>query len=121
VDGNEPRRRLGLYRLGYQVLNRDGSPVPGFEAPLETIRFDRLTPAAEARLVFASGSGIPFYRGGSTRFLYVVTSTLRDGAAAPGMWDTTSLPAGDYTLRVLAEDIRGNQAVANRDVAITKN
>jgi sugar lactone lactonase YvrE len=120
VNGNEPRRRLGLYRLGYQVLNRDGSPAPGFEVPRETIRFDRLTEASEARLIFASGSGIPFYRGGSTRFLYVVTSTLRDGIAATDTWDTATLPPGDYTLRILAADINGNEAIANRDLAITK-
>lgn len=120
VDGNERRRRLGLYRLGYQVLNRDGSPVPGFEQPLETIRFDRLTPAADARSIFASGSGIPFYSGGSTRFLYVVTSSLRDGVTSRGTWNAAALPPGDYTLRVLAADIRGNQAIANRDVAVTR-
>ena len=44
----------------------------------------------------------------------LVANVLRPGKHA-------SLPAGDYTLRVLAEDIRGNQAVANRDGAITKN
>jgi hypothetical protein len=119
VDGNLPRRRLGLYRLGYQVLHRDGSPAPGFQQPIETIRFDRLTPEADPRTIFASGSGIPFYSGGSTRFLYVVTSTLRDGVTAPGSWDTTTLPPGDYTLRILAADIRGNEADANHDVLVT--
>src|SRR6185503_2385336 len=59
VDGNERRRRLGLYQLGYQVLNRSGTPMPGFERPLETIRFDRLSPGSDAaRLAYASGSGI---------------------------------------------------------------
>ena len=32
VTGNEPRRRLGLYTLGYQVLNADGTPAAGFQA-----------------------------------------------------------------------------------------
>src|SRR5439155_22155339 len=40
VDGNEPRRRLGIYRLGYQVLSRNGTPAPGFNSPHETVRFD---------------------------------------------------------------------------------
>ena len=120
VNGNERRRRLGLYRLGYQVLNADGSPVPGFEEPQETIRFDRLEPDENAaRDVYASGSGIPFFRRGSTRFLYSVTSTLREGVASPGVWDTTTLPPGNYTLRILAADIEGNQALANRDVPVT--
>jgi hypothetical protein len=121
VNGNLARRRLGLYRLGYQVLHRDGTPTPGFLAPRETIRFDRILdtrPDAPA-IVYAEGSGIPFYSGGRTRFLYNVTSTFIDGLAEPGSWDTTLLPPGDYTLRILAADFSGNEAVANRDVPIT--
>jgi hypothetical protein len=120
VDANRPNRRLGLYRLGYQVLNPDGSPALGFETPLDTILFDRLTSGSEApRLVYAPGSGIPFYGRRVTRFLYVVTNTLRDGQASAGWWDTAQLPPGDYVLRVHAADIRGNEAIANRDVPIT--
>ncbi len=119
ADGNEARRRLGLYRLGYQVLERDGSPAPGFESPRETIRFDRLLPGSEAaRIVYASGSGIPFYGHRSTRLLYVVTNTLSGGAAAMGVWDADRLPTGEYTLRVLAADQTGNQAMANRDLPV---
>src|SRR5690606_3942954 len=33
VDGNLPRRRLGLHRVGYQVLQSQGRAVPGFERP----------------------------------------------------------------------------------------
>lgn len=120
VDGNEPRRRLGLYALGYQVLQRDGTPAPGFERPIETIRFDRLIPGTDAaRIVYASGSGIPFYGQRSTRLLYVVTNTLAGGVASMGVWDASRLPQGPYTLRVLAADSWGNAASANRDLAIT--
>jgi hypothetical protein len=120
ADGNRPNRRLGLFDLGYQILNRDGSPVAGFESAHRTLRFDRLSidPRA-ATLAYAPGSGIPFYRGRRTRFLYVVTNTLRDGTAAPGAWDTAALPNGDYIVRAWAADIRGNTALANRDVAVT--
>ena len=120
VNGNARRRRLGLYRLGYQVLNHDGTPVAGFESPLETIRFDRLAPERDAaRLVYWSGSGIPEYGRRSTQFLYVVTNTLRGGVASEGVWDTSALPAGDYIVRVLAADSSGNEAIANRDLAVT--
>lgn len=119
VDGNERRRRLGLYRLGYQVLNTDGSPAPGFMTPRETIVFDRFASSEAARAVYASGSGIPFFGRRSTRFVYVVTSTLRDGVAAVDRWDTRVLPPGDYTLRVMAADIAGNEAIANRDLQVT--
>lgn len=120
VDGNGARRRLGLYALGYQVLDRRGVPLPGFEQPRETIRFDRLQPGSDAaRIVYASGSGIPFYGGRSTRLLYVVTSTLAGGQASLETWDAGALPPGDYVLRIHAADAAGNAAVANRDVALT--
>jgi hypothetical protein len=120
ADGNLARRRLGLYALGYQVLQPDGTPAPGFETPRETIVFDRLGPDDNAaNVVFAEGSGIPVYGSRSTRFLYVVTNTFRGGIASEGYWDTADLPPGDYTLRIIAKDIKGNEAVRNRDVPVT--
>lgn len=120
ANESRPGRRLGLYDLGYQVLNRDGRPAPGFETMRHTIRFDRLASDPEAaRLVYAAGSGIPFYGNRRTRFLYIVTNTLRDGVAARGSWDTTRLAPGDYVLRVWAADINGNVATANRDLPVT--
>jgi sugar lactone lactonase YvrE len=120
VNGNRPSRRLGLYSLGYQVLHTDGSPAPGFEQPVETLRFDKLSAGADApRLVYAPGSGIPFYGGRRTRFLYIITNTLRDGLATPGFWNTADLPPGDYTLRVRAADITGNEATSRRDLPIS--
>jgi len=122
ADGNRPSRRLGLYALGYQVLMPNGEPAPGFEKPRETIVFDRLTSQADAAaLVFAPGSGIPFYRGRRTRFLYIVTNSFRGGAATEGFWDTTSLQPGPYVLRVIARDARGNAAIANRDLKVVIN
>jgi murein DD-endopeptidase MepM/ murein hydrolase activator NlpD len=119
ADGNRPNRRLGLYDLGYQVLTSDGQPAPGFEQVRETLRFDRSVSDVEAvRLVYAPGSGIPFYGGRRTRFLYVVTNTFRDGVAEPGYWDTTSLGPGNYILRAWATDISGNPAVVNRDLPV---
>ena len=48
-----------------------------------------------------------------------MTNSFANGVAAPGMWEPGALPPGDYTLRVIAEDIRGNQALARRDLPIT--
>jgi hypothetical protein len=72
VDGNKPRRRLGLYRLGYQVLNRDGSAVPGFETPRETLVFDRLSTDSEAPWWFTQ----PAAASRSTAAARRVSSTL---------------------------------------------
>jgi hypothetical protein len=120
ANGNAGNRRLGVYDLGYQVLERGGAPAPGFESVRHTISFDRLTLDSDApRLVYATGSGIPFYGQRRTRFLYIVTNSFTRGVAASGAWDTTSLPPGDYILRVWVADIRGNTAVANRDLPVT--
>jgi hypothetical protein len=119
ADGNQPHRRLGLFALGYQVLLPDGRPAPGFGTPRMTMRFDELTddPSAPG-LVFAAGSGIPFYGERRTRFLYVVTNTFREGRASEAVWKTAESAPGDYTLRIHALDATGNAASVNRDLAI---
>jgi hypothetical protein len=68
--------------------------------------------------VFAPGSGIPVYGTRRTRFLYVVTNTVRDGVAEEGFWDTTTLEPGRYIVRIVAEDSKGNRAIAGRDLAV---
>jgi hypothetical protein len=118
VDGNAARRRLGLYSIGYQVLHPDESPARGFDAPRQTIVFDRLPSAAAASLLFADGSGIREYGNRTSRFLYRATNTFRKGVAAPGRWDTRTLSPGDYILRIWVADISGNVALRNRDVAV---
>ncbi|MEQ1731887.1 MAG: hypothetical protein ABL982_26230, partial [Vicinamibacterales bacterium] len=120
VDGNRRDRRLGLYRLGFQVLLAGGAPATGFEEMRERLRFERLFPDEQAaRVAYAPGSGIPFFGGRRTRFLYEVTNEVRNGRAIAGMWNTDDLPAGDYTIRILAADYVGNVAIGNRDLAIT--
>ncbi len=120
VDGNLARRRLGLFKLGYQVLDATGRPAPGFERPRETLEFARLSSDPDApSVVYTAGSGIPFYGTRATRFLYQVTNRYRAGVAARDAWNTAALPPGDYTIRVLAADVAGNEALANRDLPVT--
>jgi sugar lactone lactonase YvrE len=119
VDGNQSRRRLGLYKLGYQLLMPDGAPALGFGEPRVTIEFDRLPPGNDApKIAYADESGITVYGNKQTRFLYEVTNTVRGGRASRGLWDTSELPPGDYTLRVLAADFNGNVAESDRDVPV---
>jgi len=117
---NPDRRRLGLYKLGYQLLNPDGSPAAGFNEPRITILFNRL-PADDGatKIAYAAESGITVYGSAKTRFLYEVTNTVKDGRAAPGVWDPSQLPKGDYILRIIAADYSGNEAQDDRDVKIT--
>jgi DNA-binding beta-propeller fold protein YncE len=118
MDDSPPRRRLGLYRLGYQVLLPDGTPAPGWESPRVTIAFDRLPSSPLAPLtLYAEGSGIPFYGTRVTRFRYVVTSAVNGGQVEEEPW-VPLLPPGDYVLRVLAEDAFGNAAESGRDLPI---
>lgn len=117
---NASRRRLGLYRLGYQVLNPDETPAPGFAEPRINIVFNRLPANRDGtKVAYADESGITVYGSAKTRFLYEVTNTVRDGSATTGAWDTSTLPKGDYVLRIIAADYSGNEAQKGRDVMIT--
>jgi sugar lactone lactonase YvrE len=120
MDGNLARRRLGLYRLGYQLLQAGGTPLPGYEQARITQTYDQLPKQREAvRVVYAADSGITVYGSKVTRFAYSLHSTLAQGEVVPGRWQVGSLVPGDYTLRVFAADHAGNSAVTGRDLALT--
>ncbi|MCD9004919.1 gluconolaconase [Luteimonas sp. XNQY3] len=111
VDGNLPRRRLGLHTLGWQLLAADGSPMPGFETPRFTIDFGRMPPHREAvRVAYSADSGITVHGASRTRFRYAVNNLVRDGRLEPTRWDPAGLPIGDYVLRALVRDASGNTA-----------
>ncbi|MET0241590.1 MAG: hypothetical protein ABW184_16985 [Sphingobium sp.] len=120
VDGNAARRRLGLYKAGFQILKADGKPARGFERPRITLEFDRMPEAPDAaKIAYAPASGDTVHSDQRTRFLYVVTNKVHLGEAQEGGWDPADLPPGKYTIRILAADKAGNVASAGRDLAIT--
>ena len=122
VDGNAARRRIGLFRLGYQIWKSDGTPAEGFAEPRVTLEFDRLPPRQDAvKLAYAVESGITVYGSKETRFFYEVTNTVRRGEARGGRWDAGALAAGDYTLRVFAADFAGNVATADLPIRIARD
>jgi hypothetical protein len=109
-----------LYKVGYQILNADGTPVHGFEQPRINLEFNQLPPDDDAvKIPYAQGSGETVHGSAATRFLYVVTNTVRDGHAKAGAWNTSELPRGDYLIRIYAADYAGNLATAGRDFPIT--
>ena len=117
---NPDRRRLGLYKLGYQVFKPDGTPAPGFAEPRINILFNRLPGDRDAvKIAYADESGITVYGSKTTRFLYEVTNIVRDGHAQRDVWDTSQLPKGDYVLQIIAADYSGNEAQEGRDMAVT--
>jgi hypothetical protein len=120
MEGNLARRRLGLYKLGYQLLRADGSALPGFEHPLITQVYDRLPRNRDAvKLVYAANSGITVYGSKATHFAYAVNNRLLDGQAMPGAWKVDELAPGDYVLRIYAADFEGMAAIEGRDLALT--
>jgi len=119
MDGNLARRRLGIYRLGYQLLKTDGTPAQGYEQPVITQVYDRLPRNREAvKLVYAPNSGITVYGSKSTQFAYAVNNTLEGGQALPAMWNIGGIEPGAYTLRIIAADYAGNVATQGRDLPI---
>lgn len=120
MDGNLARRRLGLYKLGYQVLRADGSPVPGYEQVRITQTYDQLPKQREAvKVVYSADSGITVYGSKATRFTYALHSKLAQGEVIPGKWKVADLAPGDYTLRIHAADFAGNTALTGRDLPLT--
>lgn len=122
MDGNLARRRLGLYKLGYQLLQADGTAVSGYEQPRIMQTYDQLPKQREAvKVVYSADSGITVYGSKSTRFTYSLLSHLSAGEVVPGRWQVSGLAPGDYTLRIYAADYAGNTATTGRDLAVTIN
>jgi hypothetical protein len=117
VDGNLPRRRLGLYSLGFQWLRADGTPVAGFERPRTAIEFARLPGDEAVKDYYADRSGITVQGNSETHFRYRVGRAAGD-AGGPPPFSTAALAPGDYVLRIVAKDFSGNAATSGRDVQV---
>lgn len=103
MDGNPERRRLGVFRLGYQVLKRDLSPLTDTEW---NISFDRNPSPDAVKTAYAPGSKSGAT--GETLFRYVVTNKVSGDSFNEGFLDPAKLESGEYVLRVFAADYFGN-------------
>lgn len=103
MDGNADRRRLGIYRAGYQLLKADQTPAADAVWP---IVFDRLPDYRAVGLVYDRGSRSGAT--GETVFRYIVTNEVRGDVAHEGFLDASAHSPGTYTLRVFAADYFGN-------------
>lgn len=117
MDGNNARRRLGVYELGYQVLTLNNSSVAGFENPKMNVSFERLPASEQANLVYAPGSQSGYTP--ETFFNYIVSNVVQNGSAREDYLDTTKLSNGDYKIRVFARDFFGNQSAQDAAVKIS--
>lgn len=110
IDGNQSSRKLGLYRVGYQLLTDDGKAVQGYEEPLINMEFNRMPPDMESVfLIYGRGSGVSAY-GTPTKFKYIATNRVRNGRAQDGFLRSQELAAGNYIIKAFAADYAGNRA-----------
>ena len=115
MDGNPERRKLGVYRVGYQMIAPDGTPKTGIDW---TITFDRNPPFEAVKTVYAKGSKSG--PTGETIFNYIVTNRLNAEGFGDGFLDAAQLDAGQYTVRVYAADFFGNQAFKDIQIEVIK-
>lgn len=104
MDKNPERRRLGLYRVGYQLL-RGEKPLGKIDW---TITFDRLPPDGAIGLIYAAGSRSGAT--GQTVFNYIASNRVNGDNFNEDFLNAGKLASGDYTLRVFAADFFGNQS-----------
>ena len=115
MDGNAERRRLGVYRIGYQILRENKTPLSGINW---TIIFDRLPDAEAVKFVYATGSRAGAI--GETIFNYIATNRVNGDEFREDFFDANHLENGDYTLRVFAADFFGNQAARDVELSVIK-
>jgi sugar lactone lactonase YvrE len=115
MDGNPERRRLGVYRVGYQILNSDNSPRADINW---SITFDRNPPWEAVKTVYAIGSKSGAT--GETIFNYIATNRLSASGYGERFFDPATLEAGTYTIRVYAADFLGNQTYKDIPIEVTR-
>lgn len=111
MDGNPERRKLGVYKLGYQLLHDDGSTEGDVKW---TIEFDRMPSNNAVRFVYADGSRSGAK--GETIFNYIVTNRVAADGFNEGFLDAAALPTGNYSIRVFAADFFGN--TTSKDIPV---
>jgi sugar lactone lactonase YvrE len=112
MDGNSSRRKLGVYKLGYQVIKDSETPA---NEPNWTISFAKMPDEDAVSLVYAKGSKSGYTP--ETVFDYIVTNEVNPTAMKENFFDASKLSNGNYTLKVYSADFFGN--IATKDVDFT--
>jgi len=115
MDGNAERRRLGVYRIGYQILREDKTPVSDVNW---TISFERFPDAAAVKFVYATGSKSGAT--GETIFNYIASNRVSGDQFREDFFEAGVLENGNYILRVWAADFFGNQTASDVGITVLK-
>ena len=97
-------RKLGVYRIGYQIFSEDKTPLGDVNW---TISFARLPDEDAISLVYALGSQSGYSP--RTVFNYIASNEVQNGIARESFFDAAQLNSGNYVLRVYAADFFGNK------------
>lgn len=116
MDGNNARRKLGVYELGYQVFRIDDETPTTVGYPPPSISFERLPDSEQANLVYAPGSQSGYTP--ETFFDYIVSNKVQNGAAREDFFDTRDLPNGNYVIMIFARDFFGNVSAQDTSIKI---
>ncbi len=109
MDGNAERRRLGVFKVGYQILKEDKTPVSEINW---TISFARLPDSDAVTFVYAVGSKSGAT--GETIFDYIATNRVSGDDFREDFLDANQMEIGSYVLRVFAADFFGN--ITSKDI-----
>lgn len=115
MDGNGANRKLGVYRLGYQILRADKTPVSDVNW---TISFDRPPDEDAVQTVYAPGSQSGYTP--QTIFNYIASNRVDGDEAREDFFDAARLDNGNYTLRVVVADYFKNNTTRDIDIEIAK-
>jgi sugar lactone lactonase YvrE len=105
MDGNASRRKLGVYRLGYQILKKDQTPL---SEPIWNVSFATMPDEDAVTLVYAKGSQSGYTP--ETIFDYIVSNEVNPLSVKENFFDASNLSGGSYILRVFSADFFGNTA-----------
>ena len=115
MDGNGANRRLGVYKLGFQVLRSDKSPLT---EPKWTLLFDRTPDESAVKFVYAKGSQSGYTP--ETVFNYIVSNEVSGDFYRENFFDSSQMENGNYVLRVVAADFFGNTASEDINFEVKK-
>lgn len=115
MNGGSARRKLGVYRLGYQILRDDETPIGEIDW---TISFAAMPDERAVRTVYAAGSQSGYTP--ETIFNYTVTNRVGGERFGEDFFDAARLENGNYTVRVFAADFFGNAASRDVKIEVTK-